>query len=172
MKKENLPMVIGILIPIVLVLGMFVYLFITTASIRPTQNFIYSDENQYGYGYEFKNSFDVQDSRLVLVSNETSPDSGYSKKETPELFLYDFEQNKSIKITLEEAKDFLIDDSNISEEGYEIKYDTGHDGILEIFGSNSDNDFYIYKDNSKKILRGVNSGRYRYEFKFIGWITN
>ena len=57
--------------------------------------------------------------------------------------------------------------------GYTVAYDYSHDGIFELFGSNSNNNgLFISKGTGKKKLGGLAGNRYWHSsnFKLIGWV--
>lgn len=164
-------MFVGVGLPIIFVIIMAAIIFLSSAGLQPKENFIYTTEDNYAYGYEYRNTYKVVEGKIVVDSNEVVPNSGFSPKDRPQLFLYDFAEKESRKISEEEAQKLLINPERFSDDGYEVRYDYSHNGIFEIFGSgNNSNNIYLYKGSKKRELKGIPATRYRNDFRFIGWI--
>jgi hypothetical protein len=176
MKKVNIPLLIGIALPIVFIIIISLVLFLPTLGIQPEHDFIYSSEGTWSSSYyQFKNVYLVKDDRIILAS---APPTGSrdesSRQDKPILYKYNVKDNSVHQITYEEAQQYTLDPGPSSSDGYLVKYEYNHDGLFEIFdGGNSDQGYYIEKENAKKRLNGLSNG-YPYSsegnFKFLGWI--
>jgi hypothetical protein len=181
--KKNLPLVVGIALPVVFVIVISIVLFVPSFFIKPQHDFLYTtDEREYYYNYnpEYQNTYEVENGSIVVVPNTVNSNSNSNsdsdiplKGETPTLYRYDIETNTSHQITLEEAKNLSLDPGPSSPDGYAVSYHYGHDGIFELFGSDNDNNgHYISKGNARKRLATLSGDTYRSYgyFKLIGWI--
>ncbi|MEK7095495.1 MAG: hypothetical protein AAB917_02440 [Patescibacteria group bacterium] len=177
--KKNLPLVIGIVLPIIFIIIISLVIFLPKASLKPLHNFIYSAETPY-YSYNngpYKNTYKIESGRLITQALPINPEYNKNivfKADNPPLYLYDVKNESAHEITLEEAQRYILDPGPSSPDGYSVGYSYGHDGIFEIFGSDgNDNGYYVSKGNAKRKLPGLTNGtRYSYDgnFKLIGWV--
>lgn len=169
--KKNLPLIVGLTLPILLVIIMALVIFIPSININPQHNFIYSNEHPF-YVNLYQNTYKVEDDKILPEPLPRQP--GVDKtKPYPVLYIYDVKDDTSHQISLEEAQKYAIDPGPSSPDGYTVDYQYSHDGIFEIFGSNNNSSgYFIVKDSGKKKLSGINRDSYSYsgDFKFIGWI--
>jgi hypothetical protein len=147
--KKHLSIIVAVALPLLFIAVFSVFLFITRVSIDPQYDFVYKS-------VEYK--YDVSD---------TAPN------EIAEYFLYSVEDDSISKINEAELETLNINDDPTSSDGYLVKYEYGHNGIFEMFGSNEKNGYYITRPgagtgNGKKIETGDNY--YRNNIEFIGWI--
>lgn len=181
MKTKNLPLIVGIALPIILIAIISLVIFLPSLSVKPAHDFIYTsgDANYDGYSRYYRNSVQVgKDGRIVLKENPipNNPQNylnEYIKADTPTLYRYDVRTASSHQISLTEAQALVLDPGPSSPDGYTIQYDYGHDGLFELFGSgNRDSGLYIGKGSAKKGLTGMaEQGRYySNNFNLVGWI--
>ncbi len=174
MNMKNLPLMVGIALPLLLIGGISLVIFGPSLSVKPVHDFIYtSDDDYYSYARDYQNSYRVVGGRITLEA--VQPQLGYTPAKTaPPLYLYDVQTDTAHQITFEDALRYTLDPGPSSPDGYSITYQYGHDGIFELFGSsNEDNGYVISKGNGAKRLPGITgNGRYSYDgrFKLIGWI--
>jgi hypothetical protein len=175
MKKQHLPLIVGIALPIVFIIIMALVIYLPNISITPAYNFIYSDESGYDYGYsQYQWSYSVQNKKIVVSENIIKNSNIAYKADYPKLYLYDVHNNTSHEISIDEASKYAVDPGPSSPDGYTIKYEYSNNGIFDLFGSSyGDSGYYIEHENGKKRLAGVQStDRYSspYYFKLIGWV--
>ena len=169
---KNLPLFIGIALPVVFIIIVSIIIFTPSLFIKPEHNFVYSNEGEYSYYGRDRNVYAVENGQITLVPiqlAETKKPVG----DLPTLFIYDVKKNSTRQITLEEAKKLALDPGPTSFDGFIVQYKYNNDGFFELFGDNgNDNGYFIVKGRGMKKLRGLDSGRYwdRSNFKFIGWI--
>jgi hypothetical protein len=173
---NNIPLLIGITLPIVFILVISVVVFAPSLFIEPQYNFLYSSSDSYYYDYNnrYSNTYVVENNRLLLSPLPKTVGVTY-KSENPPLYLYDVKKNSSHQIDWDEAKNLNIDPGPSSPDGYVVNYQYSNDGIFGIFGSSSNqNGYVISKGNGSKKLNGLNYSGYSYynsgNLKFIGWI--
>ena len=173
MKTKNLPLLIGIALPLVFIIIVAFVVFSPSFFIKPQYNFIYVAENSnYVYNQQYSNTYKVEDNHITL-EKRLLPENVTSKGEAPTLYLYDVKTNSSRQISFEEAKSLFIDVGPSSLDGYTVSYEYGHSGIFELFGSDGNNrGYFISKGNGKKKLSGLTNDYYYGSngFSLIGWI--
>ncbi len=174
--KKNLPIIIGIALPLVFILVISIIIFLPTASINPEHNFIYSNESTYYAPNQYSTTYSVSNSgKIVATQNVIEKIDGVPvyKAITPVLYIYDVKNDSSHQLSFEEANKYNLDPGPTSVDGYLIEYRYNNDGIFELFGSNPDqNGYFITKGNGQKKLAGLARDQYYGpgNFKFIGWI--
>lgn len=171
--KKNLPLLVGIALPLVFIGLIALFVFLPTTYIKPAHDFVYASVDGY-YDYYYVNTYNVENGQIALASSTAPvPNPSYVQRiQMPDLFVYNVKDNSSHKITFEEAKKYTLDPGPTSPDGYNIQYDYSHDGIFEVFGSNNNSGYFIAKDKGQKRLTGLVSDRYwgQGNFKLIGWI--
>jgi len=173
MKNKNLPLIIGIALPILFIVVLSVVIFAPSLFVNPAHNFIYSSgDGYYGDDY-YQNTYKVVSGRIVLDPVPPRYATDVKRKEAPPLYLYDVTTDSSHQITLAEAAQYAVEAGPSSPDGYTVSYDYGHNGIFELFGSDSSNrGYFVSKDSKKRKLNGLTTAD-RYSgsgFKLIGWI--
>ncbi len=175
--KKNLPIIIGVALPIIFILVIALLAFGPTWSIRPAHNFIYSHDNRdYYYGRQYRNIYDVENGKVVMKPRTINMVNreNVTWEDAPPIFLYNVKNNSTHEIGLVEALALNLDPGPTSPDGYLVEYRSGDYGVFELFGSNnSANGYYITKDQAGKKLAGFQNDRYSYydrNFKFLGWV--
>ncbi len=174
MKTKNLPLIIGIALPVLFIIIISIVIFAPSYFINPTHNFVYILENdRYGYNPGYLNTYDVEGDHVALIPTplqQNNPKLG----DAPKLYMYDVKTDTSHEISFEEAKKLTLDPGPSSPDGYSVGYLYNHDGIFELFGSNGNNSgFFITKGNGKKKITSLSGDRYysyQGNFKLIGWV--
>ncbi len=172
--KKNLPLIIGIALPLVFVLIISLVIFLPSLSVKPQYNFIYTTNDYYSYNQAYKNTFAIENNHIVLQPVSIRAGETYVGT-MPTLYLYDVKANNSHQISFDEAKNLTLDAGPSSPDGYTIKYQYNNEGIFELFGSNGNNDrgYFVTKNNGAKKLTGFPATDYYWSdgsLKFIGWI--
>jgi hypothetical protein len=185
MKTNNLPIFVGIALPLVFIVIISVVVFLPSFFVKPQHDFVYTTSDQsygyYDYDQGYKNTYRVENGKIVLepvqvrIDPSLKKDSIVYKGDMPPLYRYEVKTNTSREISFKDAENLSLDLGPSSPDGYSVGYEYGNDGIFEIFGSNSNSDgLFISKGNAKKRLNGLvnNDGYYWYRgnFKLIGWI--
>ena len=85
---KNIPLLIGITLPIIFILIISVVIFTPSLFIKPQYNFLYSNNDSYYYDYRYSNTYTVENNRLSLSPLPAT--SGVTYKDgNPPLYLYD-----------------------------------------------------------------------------------
>jgi len=188
MTKNNLPIIIGIALPIVFILIISIVIFGPSVFVKPQHNFIYTIDDGYNRynNTEYSNTYAVENNHIVLVPpgasqkhileqllqvpvSETETYTPY----TPILYEYDVKTNSSHQINFDEAKNLIVDPGPSSPDGYTVEYEYRNDGIFGLFGSSGNSSgFFISKNNGKRKLNALGSDVYwnQGNFKLIGWV--
>lgn len=173
MKKEHIPVIIGLSLPFVFVIALALFIYLPNTKIDPQHDFLYTVSNNSNDRYQEK--FVITNERIEAEQNTNLNGRTNIEAGTPDLFYYDVEDNTSRKIDLSQAEAYRLDPGPSSPDGYTVEYRRSHNGIFEVFGSsNNKNGFYITKDNGAKKLNGVTSSNNYYyyynNFQLVGWV--
>lgn len=172
MKKENLPIIIAIALPILFIIIASALIFVPSILVDPQHNFIYTSDTTYS---KYENIYTVVDGKISIKQNPYIDEySKVSIYDVPKIYLYNVEDDTSKEISLEEAQKFDLDPGPSSPDGFYINYEYGHNGIFEIFGDSGNNrGWYITKGNAEKKIDAIHNERsyyYSNDFELIGWI--
>lgn len=178
--KKNIPLIIGISLPFVIIFLVFASIGLSKALANPDYDFIYSDTNQRGY-YNYGAYYEVENGKIVRKEN-TPPErrtvdgdiivEKIPARPEPKLFIYDAETDTSRQISFEEAVQYSVDPSVKSPDGYVIEFSYGHNGIFELFGSRDERNSALLKKGfaSKKVYLTTSSNYYYEPGFFLGWV--
>ncbi len=152
MHKKNIPLIVGIALPFVLIAVLAAIVYIPSLFVNPSHNFVYTYEDRYYYDGSYDTRYEVENGKIVvkdiprLQSEEMKVTEDVVHKGNPPLYMYDVKHHTTHKITLEEAQAMMLDPGPSSPDGYSVEYRYGHDGIFEIFGSSGNSsDYYLIK---------------------------
>lgn len=167
--KQKLPIIIGIGLPLILVLWILIFVYILPSIfVNPGYNFIYVTGYENKYIRVVNGS--VQTDPCPYTETKYKSCSMYLKDIN--FYFYDVKNNENIPLTLNEAKNYKLDSSEKSPDGYVVRLNKGSSGEFYFFpffwGSGVSRGYYITKDNglSKQLPF---KGTY-YNFKFLGWV--
>lgn len=190
-KKEHYPLLLALSLPILLFIGVWVTNFLPGLFSQPKYNFIYFNARElpYGASSEF---YTIDPYTKKIVKDEITFSDYYWKNnpsETissarakfifPTLYLYDVSSKISKPITLEDANNFIIDNSVKSPDGYEITH--GQKASFDFIFPNTYTDYssWVLSKSGQTIDLNLmkdpikESAYYpSYNVKFLGWIIN
>lgn len=157
---KDLLLLFSIPLSIVIIAAVIIYLPGLLAS--PKYDFIYATCDDFGCS----NTYSVESTSEKITrdkSDSKSPDGEST------LRYYDTDTNSNRKISFEQAREYRLDGSSRSPDGYNLVNETSSSGFL--FWRNSDSGWYLKNGAIKKEveLSTVNS-YYSRDIKFIGWI--
>ncbi len=173
--RNNIPLLVGIALPIIIIVAVAAFIFLPSISIKPAHDFLYTNErDQYNYNVIFKNDYDVVDKKLVLKPR-TLPtiEPTYPRviEDAPRLYRYEVKTNTAHEIPFKDAALLSLVPGPSSPDGYTVEYRYGHDGIFELFGSNNSNrGYFMTKGGAGKRLKLNDTNYYSDEIKLVGWI--
>jgi len=180
--KKNITVLLAFLLPILLVLGLAISVFLPGLFLSTQYNFVYAtcDIGLGDYRYypdyppnctAYLNSlYKVEKTKLVIQAIVSA-----NGRYIPHLFIHDTTNNESREITFAEANDLRLSGLLTSPDG--VSVDSGYDRgdrffMFDMMSSN--HDFYLTKGREHHRLNLINSnGRYDSynNFKFIGWVV-
>ncbi len=168
MDKKNVPLIVGIAIPILMVIFIAASIYLPGLFAPPPKyNFLYIT----GGDYRSRDLYSVQNSKLI--KNEIKyPDKDISRG-NPKLFAYDVTKNESKEIFFEDAQKLTLNSNIISPDGFEVvKGNYHYDFTSFFFGGDRDyRTWYIKGHNTSKKL-SIQIDGYYYNSYFIGWVIN
>ena len=162
-KKEKLPLIVGIGLPLLLILYVAITVYLPSLFVKPKYNFIYTNTNYYDY------DVNVIDGRVNVDPRYTDNTSRTYIPKQPTLFLYDVVDDKTTQISLTQAQTYILDPSNKSPDGFTVgkSESDGYSFFPFFFGSSGRGTYLMGKGLSRRI-----TDQGYYNFKFVGWIIN
>jgi len=167
--KQKLPIIIGVGLPLLLVLWIILFVYILPSIfVKPKYNFIYVT----GYERNYVRVVDgiIQTAPCPYVETEYKNCTHYLKDIN--FYLYDANNDENIPLTLSEAKEYKLDSSEKSPDGYVLRDNKDSSGGFYLFpffwGSNASRGYYIGKDGG--LRKKISLKDSYYNFKFLGWI--
>lgn len=196
--KENLVLVSGIALPVLLVAGFFVLTHVPKAMLEPPQHDFLLAAYRYDYQQPPGNhlSFDVKGGRLVATVTPPGDSGSHVYRQHASIFRYSSRENRFSEIAFElpeeldeiedpaefpvsEVAELELDKRAQSPDGYTFEFlgYRSRGGLLgEIFGMGRRHDNqYVLKKNSAyfDLPKPTPDGYYYGEnLRFIGWVTN
>jgi len=183
--KQNIVILIAFSLPILLIIGVALSVYIPSLFLSTKYNFVYIICTESNYRYITCNNYiqkrySVVNNRIVINNIDPTLDSDNDKipdineNYTTRIILHDTEKNESREITFEEAQTLTLDDFEISPDGVTVEDEYSRGTDLFIFGgSSSTYGYYLTKGKIKKKLNLIydyDQYYYRYHFQFIGWV--
>jgi hypothetical protein len=169
--KKNIPLIVGLSIPIVMILAVAASIYLPGFFAQPTYDFLYQSYDSYQYDCRWE--FRVTAGKVVRTERTRQfPEQVFNECDAT-FYRYDAEKDESAEITFEDAQKLTLQESPVSPEGYEVAYGNGRGGMFPFFDSGYSNDVYLKKGVvSKKInVQGSSGNHYYYGgFQFLGWI--
>lgn len=167
-SKKNLPLLLAISIPVLMVVLVAVSIYVPGMFVHPHINFLYSTgDDVYGQPQYF-----VQGNTLVKadISSSTSRDIATGPIK---LYVHDVSANSNHEVTYEEASMFNLDPDTTSSDGFEIVHgSSGSNFPFLFFETNDDYNTWYLKGHtiSKKLNLQISGESYYNNFRFLGWI--
>lgn len=166
-KKEYLPIMGAIAIPLCIILFAVVSIYWPASSLKSKYNFLYTTDSSYN-----NNWYAVRDNKLVDVKPKTSASPLPYYDQPPKLYVYDMANNQTKKLTFEETQQLTLSDQPFSPDGFQVVSDYDQEfGLFPfLFFGETERGIYLKKDKAKKKLE-ISPDNY-YNFQLYGWITN
>lgn len=162
--RKNLPTIVALVLPLLVVAGVLLVIYIPTIGFEPGYNMVYAvDNNRWNNDFRYV----VEDEKIKEVPYEQDEDD--FNRMNPRIFVYDFAKEQSEEISFEEVEDLVIvKEGDISPDNYLVEPSYSRSGgIIDIFGGYSrDYGWNIMKDG-KEVFREDN--RRYYGIDILGW---
>ncbi len=187
--RRNLPAIIAISLPILLVVVIAVLTNLPNLGPKPQYDFFFTKDSarssyQSNSCTVYSNYFVIENGRIAkkpyvisVFDNKAiaEPCSGYaqvSTKELPELFMYDTSSGVVSSVSFDDAIRENVKGETISPDGYSVSKRILNRGILELFGGDNSGVFISKKNQHIKVpIDQLGSDLYyRDDFNFIAWI--
>lgn len=197
MKKQNIPLLVAVGLPFIIILSIVSYVLYSHSRGRPPQSFLYILASPlYWSGSDctiYKNYYEVNDKKQLVMSaydyntpagnygstpppHPSDPCEGYSRriiKEAPQLYLYNPVNDSSKAVSFADLKQREFTGELLSEDGFSVGYIHQDAGIFELFGGADSSAIYESKGNShiKTSIADISEGSYyNNSFRMVGWI--
>lgn len=167
-KKQNLPLLIGFAIPILMIVFIAASVYIPGLFSQPKYNFLYAENN----GFYHEKLFSVNNGKLTRNTLPSSTDPYYTPGPIPQLYVHNVTTNESKHISLEDAQKLILDQSAESPDGYRIQAGNYGNSFYPFGSYDRDyNTHYIMGHNvSKKLNVKTIGANYYGQVNFIGWV--
>ncbi len=196
MKKENLPLIVAIGLPILLIIIVALFALLPKYLSKPEYKFVYTEDigsRYYAFGNNictiYRKYYELDSANKIIMKDfyvspfSDAPEEDLKKpcngfptafKDAPDLYLYDFVTDTSSKIAPESVGQHTIVSEKESPDGFQVAYRYGHNGIFELFGSSNDRSgIYLIKNGPIRTLNLETTDESAYgsrDFRFIGWV--
>lgn len=184
MKKEQLPLIIGLTIPVLLVVVLAAIIYVPRLYVTPQFDFVYATGSYPVWidpatktRIEYRVVNDRLTKKVTPVAVESDPDKrdyyGVSETTPPDFYRYDVSENVNKVLSEEEALGLLLNPAKMAPDGFEVGYGQTNENIFEsVFGGRDYSQQVLTKGSVGIPLNLVGeSNRYYGEFNFIGWLT-
>ncbi|MEX1027565.1 MAG: hypothetical protein WD049_06095 [Candidatus Paceibacterota bacterium] len=168
--KENVALVIVLALPVLLILGILVSIYVPR---------LFAPEPQYDFLYGVRSDlphtlctieYAVEGGGLVETLRSDRCDEGQDPTASRTLYRYRVGDFSSERVSVEEAR-LLTLDPHTAPDGYRVTREYGHRGIFEVFGSRSGSEWYLVRDGVRRSIELASSDRYySSDVVFYGWI--
>lgn len=183
MKKEQLPLIIGLAIPVLLIAVLAAIIYVPRLYVKPSFDFVYAvGSYPVSLDSEAKTrvEYSVVNDRLKKTTSpaEVSLDPndkyyyGLHVTTPPDFYRYDVTEHKSISLSEEEILQLTLDPNEAAPDGFKMSYgQEGDDIFSSLFGGRDYAKRILVKGTVSVPLNVVSgSDRYGSEFHFIGWL--
>lgn len=168
MRKENLPIIIGITLPLALIAVIAAVIFIPASLTEPPETDLIMVDNNYAYG---AGHYEVRGNALVLVEDPVPPNDPYYRKgNPPQLYRYDVETDRMTVITEAEAKKLRLDPSPTSPDGFSLDHGGGNGGVFPFFFFDDGNQGLYLRKGAYAQQMSTPAAYDMWRYQFLGWV--
>jgi hypothetical protein len=170
MNKKNIPLIVGIAVPLLMIAFVAVSIYLPVFLTKPEYDFIYMSG---GYGKDYY--YEVSNGKIVRIAipQPEAPPGVFREPNLsdPKIYHYDVSEDKSTELTFEQAQNYSLDTNHKSPDGFEVTSGNYSSGF-PFFGGNYDyNTKYIRGHNSaRKLNLTLDGGMYYDNFRLMGWV--
>ena len=172
--KDNLSLIFGISIPILMVIFVALSIYLPQMFVKPQYDFLYLIGNNSCYtGGNNIQIYSVQNGKVVKNVQDVAAQACITGRMMDlKIFFYDIKANQSKEVTFNDIENLNLDSSAQSPDGFEVVHGNNDGGVFPFyFYSGSDYDSRYIKGHSvSKKLNIQQEGSYYYNFIFLGWV--
>lgn len=169
MKKQNITLIIGLLIPVFMILFVAGAIYLPTLFINvnpPKYNFVYMINN---YNNDYK--YTVIKNRLTREKIERKNNYSTPNQRPTKFFIHDITTHKNTELSFEEASALNINDKIESPDGFKVENGRRSFGFFPFYNRGNYYTRYLTKEGySEKLKLHTTDRNYYYNFLFLGWI--
>ena len=170
MKKENITLIIGLSIPVVMVLFIAGAIYLPSLFIDvepPKYSFIYMTNNgQDGYTYQ------VKEKKISREKIERKNNYYKSNPRQVRFFIHNMKTHKNKELSFEEASEISINSNFESPDGFKIENGHRRYGLFPFYSRGNYYTRYITKERyAEKLKLHTSRKNYYYNFRFLGWLS-
>lgn len=169
--KENISLLIGLAIPVLMILFIAVAVYFPRwfSTVEPPKHdFLYLVGDPYG-----DIQYSVRGGKLVKEKIQR-PQPSYRRYRTgleTRFFIHRIRTNRSEEVTFENATKLKLDSKVNSPDGYSIVHGRRAAEFFPFFGRRDYRARYLKKDSYTEKLKIETSEDYPYNFRFLGWVV-
>ena len=180
MKTANISLIIGLLIPVIMVIGIALAIILPAQSIHPQTDFIYAlgqypsgilidNAKQVQYSYIIKDNKIVNSTITVPQKPETVP-YPYSDQ-VPTFYIHHTADNTNEEISFTNVEKLKLSDESLSPDGFTMSYGASSGGMFPFYfeGQNDATSAYLAKGTGSKKVNVVTKSN-RSQFSFVAWV--
>lgn len=170
MKKENITLIIGLSIPVVMVL------FIAGAIYLPSF-FIHVDPPKYNFMYMINNGgdgFHYSIEKTLLTRKEIKKKNSYynPNRRQVKFFIHDLKSHKNKELSFEDAAKVILNTNFESPDGFKVENGRRSYGFFPFYSRSNYYTRYLTKEGySEKLKLHTNTSNTYYNFRFLGWLA-
>ena len=186
--KNNLPMLVGIGLPVAFVVALFAFVALPGMfGAKPSVDFIFSTKGDPLYRNVSVCEYDVVDGKLVRENyNDYAGDSvefpvepkkiePCTNKNSPELYQYSAATGALRTLSFEDAQKLVLDQGPTSSDGFIVRTSSQQYDIFYVLGAGENRStIEIVKDGRARVTIDFPADEYYYyedRFDFVGWIV-
>jgi hypothetical protein len=114
-KRKNWSLIVGISIPILMILFVWISIYLPSLFSHPTYDFIYSIGVDYSQG-----QYSVNNNHVVKLPPPNNTGNFVVPLQEANLYYYSAVQGKSRQISLQEAQNYTLNTDITSPDGYQV----------------------------------------------------
>jgi len=180
-KKPNVPLIVGIGVPVLMMLFVAAAIYLPGLFQKPQFDFVYSSgqTSWSSPALEVKNqklTYQCADSQSYYSSDGTAAAEIAAKcteEFLPKLYRHSIKENKSTEISYADAQKLILNSSADSPDGYKVEQgDYSGDMFSGMFGGSNDDyrSWFLKGHNRRTKLNLIIDTNSPYDLKFVGWI--
>jgi len=186
--KNNLPMLVGIGLPVAFVVALFAFVALPGMfGAKPSVDFIFSSDNGEMYRNDSTCEYDIIEGKIVRegynvyvgdsveLPIEPKKPEPCTDKNSPELYQYSASTGALRVISFEDAQKLALDEGPTSSDGFMVRMSSHQYDIFDVLGAGENRSrIEIVKDGRARVTIDFPADEYYYyedRFDFVGWVV-